>query len=408
MLRGIKLRGEQIIKRGAFAKLLIGITILAILIGSIVSGVVFYCKAQSDKKGDYKAIAYVTIPASKNWRWIGEVDEKSGTVTSQVDVDYITHIHFAFGMLEAYQFENEQTGEPLKEGGIVSKEAYKNLEDNQYHYRATLNGWIEEMNTTVEGGKYLEALVDLKEKKPDLKVLLSIGGWDSDGFCYMAQTKEGRKEFIESCIELMEAYKLDGIDLDWEYPTNGGWRAIAVCKTCVEDGRLLLQEMRQSFEGAFPGEHKLLAIASGASQPWVDAKTFEALDYMNVMCYDYSPGRGGSQASLSYAREGMSAHLKLVGDTPKNRAKLHLGVPFYNGGGPYLVPYYKKWSGYVDASPQITKKKMKWVKDKGYGGAFYWAYSMDVFEQDVEDTKNERVKSLQSTLYETLNGKVNK
>ena len=378
-----------------------------ILILSILWGKSFWGQKNGYvKEGDYKAIAYVTIPASENWRWIGEVDVDSGKVISEVDVDYITHIHFAFGMLEAYQFENEQTGEPLKEGGIVSKEAYKNPIDNKYHYRTTVNGWIEEMRTTVEGGKYLEALVDLKEKKPDLKILLSIGGWDSDGFCYMAQTAEGRKEFIESCIEMIQTYKLDGIDLDWEYPTNGGWHAIAVCKTCVEDGRVLLQEMREAFDKAFVGEHKLLAIASGASQPWVDERTFEALDYMNVMCYDYYPGTGMSQASLGYAGEGMNAHLQLVGDTPKNRAKLHLGVPFYNEGGPYLVPYYKKWGGYVDASPQITQEKMKWVKNKGYGGAFYWAYSMDVFEQDVEDPNDERVKSLQRTLYETLNGKV--
>ncbi len=407
-MRKLKKKGDVMKDRRLYWKIGL-IFILIIFIVGMLLGKVYFSKDKGlINKGDYKAIAYVTIPASENWRWIGEVDEKSGVVTSEVDVDYITHIHFAFGMLEAYQFENEQTGEPLKEEGIVSKEAYKNPEDNKYHYRATLNGWIEEMDTTVEGGKYLEALVKLKAKKPDLKVLLSIGGWDSDGFCYMAQTKEGRKEFIESCIELIKTYKLDGIDVDWEYPTNGGWHAIAVCKTCVEDGRLLLQEMRQAFDKAFPEEHKLLAIASGASQPWVDAKTFEVLDYINVMCYDYKPGSGGSQASLSYAREGMGAHLSLVGDTPKNRAKLHLGVPFYNEGGPYLVPYYKNWNGYIDASPQITKKKMKWVKNKGYGGAFYWAYSMDVFEEDVENPKDERVKSLQRTLYETLNGKVNK
>lgn len=33
---------------------------------------------------------------------------------------------------------------------------------------------------------------------------------------------------------------------------------------------------------------------------------------------------------------------------------------------------------------------------------------MDVFEEDVENPKDERIKSLQRTLYETLNGKVNK
>lgn len=82
--------------------------------------------------------------------------------------------------------EPDTPGCPLKSGNVVSKEAYYNPSDGKYHYRATLNGWIEEMNKAVSGGEYLRALVKLKEEKPDLKILLSIGGWDSDGFFYMA------------------------------------------------------------------------------------------------------------------------------------------------------------------------------------------------------------------------------
>lgn len=351
------------------------------------------------EQGQYRSIAYVTVPASDNWRWIGEDGE---VVTSNVDTRYVTHINFAFGMIESYQFDEASDGRPLSNGEIVSKEAYKDPKDNQYHYRVTLQGWIEEMSKKVDGRKYLQALVKLKEQKPELKVLLSIGGWDSDGFCYMAKTKEGRKEFIDSCKQIIDTYQLDGVDLDWEYPNNGGYGTIASCDTCVEDARKLLVECRASFNASYD-EPKLLTIASGL--PWVDEESFKALDYMNVMCYDGAPGSGSSQASFQYTRNKMQEHTKMVKDSFENRTKINLGIPFYNEGGPYLVPYHNGWDGYVDANEEITKEKMEWVKNNDYGGGFYWAYSMDTFEQDVSDPNDPEIKVLQKAVYQTLNGK---
>lgn len=362
------------------------------------SSVTTVATATATAEKEYRAIAYVTVPASENWRWIGSDGDAP---VSAVDTRYITHINFAFGMLEAYA--KEPNGSPLMDGVVASKEAYKGA-DGGYHYKATLNGWIEEMSATVDGGKYLRALVALKEEKPDLKVLLSIGGWNSDGFCYMAATPEGRAEFIDSCVDLINEYQLDGIDLDWEYPTNGGWGEIASCENCVAHGQLLLTDFRAKLTEKFPNEAKLLTIASGCSQPLVEADAFNALDYINVMCYDYSPGSGGDMAGLDAAKGFMKSHAKMVGDTSENRAKINLGVPFYNEGGPQLVPYYKGWSGHIDASPAIIADKMNWVKAEGYGGAFYWAYSMDTFAQDVTDPSDPEVKILQRTLFETLNG----
>lgn len=359
----------------------------------------------SDEQEAYRSIAYVTVPASENWRWIGSGGTDGTDPVSDVDTQYVTHINFAFGMLEAYQFEKDMPGEPLKDGSVVSPEAYLNPADGKYHYKAVVNGWIEEMGSTVDGSKYLSALVDLKKKKPELNVLLSVGGWNSDGFCYMAKTVETRAEFIESCMKLIDDYGLDGIDLDWEYPTNGGWGEIASCDDCISDACTLLKEFRSALDLKYAENHKLLTIASGCSQPWVDEAAMSALDYINVMCYDYEPGSGGNMAGLPEAEQYMASHAQMVGDTPKNRKKINLGIPFYNEGGPHLVPYYKGWSGHVDASPEITAQKMNWVKDNGYGGAFYWAYSMDTFEQDVSDPSDPEIKILQRTVYETLNGK---
>lgn len=346
----------------------------------------------------YRAVAYVTIPALENWRWIG--DNTPGHIISDVDTRYVTHINFAFGMIKVFQCEPDKPGCPLMDGKIASMEAYKDPADGQYHYQVTLDGWIEEAGTTVNGGEYLMALSELKKQKPGIKVLLSVGGWDSDGFCYMSRTPETRAEFIQSCIELMRQYNIDGIDLDWEYPTNGGWGVIASCPDDVEDCKALLREMRTAFDQAF-SEHKLVTTASGASQPFVDGQTVKSIDFINVMCYDFSPGSGGSQANLQRAAGLMKAHADMLGDTPENRTKLNLGIPFFNEGGAYLVPYYKGFSGHIDVNPEITREKMEWIKQNGYGGTFYWAYSMDIYEQDGYGSDS--VKILQRTVYETLN-----
>lgn len=381
--------------------------ILSILM--IVSMMVLPAGAGSTwEEDDYLSLAYVTVPASENWRWIGTDGPGDNDAVSGVDVRYLTHINFAFGMIEAYQFDPNNPGRPLQKEKIADPEAYKDLSDGQYHYKVTLQGWIEEMKSLVDGREYLRALVDLKKQKPSLKVLLSVGGWDSDGFCYMAKTPAGRAEFIQSCIDLIHEYGIDGIDLDWEYPEHGGWGEIAFCNTCVSDGNALLQEMHAAFDAEWPKEHKLVTIASGGSQNWITKDTFDALDYVNVMCYDYNPIGGGSQAPFDWCKESMNKYAEAFGD----KKKLNLGVPFYNAGGPNLVPYWKdvNWSGTVDCNPEITKEKAEWVRDNDFGGCFYWNYSMDLFEDDITrlglDSSQEKV--LQRAVYETLNGPADK
>ena len=52
----------------------------------------------------------------------------------------------------------------------------------------------------------------LRKQNPELKVLLSVGGWGARGFA-AAATAENRAIFIRSALQVIEQYQLDGIDL---------------------------------------------------------------------------------------------------------------------------------------------------------------------------------------------------
>lgn len=61
----------------------------------------------------------------------------------------------------------------------------------------------------------------LKKAQRNLKVLLSIGGYtySQSGHFNFVSTPSLRAAFVTSAIQLMEDNGLDGIDIDFEYPT---------------------------------------------------------------------------------------------------------------------------------------------------------------------------------------------
>ncbi|MDG1360051.1 MAG: glycoside hydrolase family 18 protein, partial [Phycisphaerales bacterium] len=132
-----------------------------------------------------------------------------------------------------------------------------------------------------------------KPEHPHLKTMISVGGWTLSGrFSDVALTEASRSTFAESCVEFMREYNFDGVDIDWEYPVEGG---LASNVYRPEDGvnyTLLLQELRDRLDvaGAEDGVSYELSIAAPAGfdkyRHLELDRLGEILDFVNVMTYD--------------------------------------------------------------------------------------------------------------------------
>ena len=132
-----------------------------------------------------------------------------------------------------------------------------------------------------------------KPLHPHVRTLISVGGWTlSGGFSDVALTDDSRRIFAESCIDFIRTYGFDGVDVDWEYPVEGG---LAGNTYRPEDGvnyTLLLQELRTQLDvaGEEDGRYYELTIAAPAGYDKVRhlecAELGGILDFINIMTYD--------------------------------------------------------------------------------------------------------------------------
>jgi chitinase len=87
---------------------------------------------------------------------------------------------------------------------------------NVIHNRAVLP------NIKTDTGNF-SYLLSLKKINPNLKIMISIGGWGwSKYFSNAVLSDTSRAAFVASAVSIVRKYHLDGIDIDWEYPGMNG------------------------------------------------------------------------------------------------------------------------------------------------------------------------------------------
>lgn len=243
---------------------------------------------------------------------------------------------------------------------------------------------LEEGRAIIRQAEAMEHLTTIRGYNPELKIILSVGGAGAFGFSQMAMTKETRERFLDSLDELIEEYSLDGIDLDWEFPTadwGGDWSP--------KDKRnytILLHEMRERLDhlGERLGRKLYLSIAAGVGQWFITttevAKYKDALDLILLMTYDlrgFGQQVTGHHTAL-YQKEldvfGMSADqgVKLLLDEGVEPEKIVIGVAMYS----------RMWDG-VDAEDGGLLQKSN--KDSGNHFLTYPKLQHEVIEAEAYD-----------------------
>lgn len=250
----------------------------------------------------------------------------------------------------------------------------------------------------------LHAIAGLKKVKPSLKVILSIGGWGSGRFSEMVSNDARRQAFAKDCKRVIDQFNLDGVDFDWEYPTNN----VAKISSAPEDTRnftILMKEVREAI-----GKDKLLTLATSALGKYIDFPAIEPyVDFVNIMTYDFVMNEPFHYAGLypSSLTGGISCYESVLAHVRNGFPieRLVLGIPFYprsvagfprtRGGWKALenhpdyitswddiakAPYLRDSTGRFAASydnPRSISYKCDFIHKYGLKGAMYWSYSSD-------------------------------
>ena len=173
----------------------------------------------------------------------------------------------------------------------------------------------------------------------------SIGGWSlSDPFPAMASSEVARVKFANKCVQLIEEYGFDGIDIDWEYP---GYEAHSGTPEDKGNYNLLLQTIREKLDelgersgGKFYGLTAALPCGTNHINN-IDIQTVaKYLSELNLMTYDFfgawSPTTGinaplydqswGGEDTVGFSIDGCTKNWVAGGGDP---SKINIGLPFY-------------------------------------------------------------------------------
>ena len=340
----------------------------------------------------------------------------------------LTHINYAFGN--------------VVNNRCAIGDAYADY-DRAYTAALSVDGVADTWDQPLRGS--FNQLRKLKQLYPNIKTLISLGGWTWSAGFSDAALPQNREAFVRSCVELFItnpqfAGVFDGIDIDWEYPGACG----NTCAFRPEDKQnftALLAEFRRQLDAARPGA--LLTIAAPAGPDKIAQIEVERihpyLDFINLMTYDIhgawenqtnfqshlytpagDPATGNARVSVDDA-----VSTWLTRGTPAG--KLVIGVPFYGrgwtgvpatnnglwqtatGGAPgtyeagiedYKVLKTKGLTRYYNSAaraawlygggifwtyddPPILAEKMVYINQRGLGGVMFWELSGDTADGEL-------------------------
>jgi len=339
--------------------------------------------------------------------------EKEQTIREKVIIGYVPGFR---GELD------EQTIDARKLTHI--NYAFVNVKDSM--------AWLTNMETDTINFRRLNLL---KEDNPDLKILISIGGWSwSENFSDAVLKESSREKFARTSVEIVEKYDLDGVDIDWEYPGQKGQDNVFRPED-KQNYTLMFKAIREKLDelSEKTGKTYGLTTAVGANYKYIENtemdKAQEYLDYVLLMTYDYytSGDSAGHHTNLFPPEDyeiDQSAHktfnLFLAAGVPAE--KMVMGIAFYGrswymksgdnrginrpvdsvtraGGYSFIKDsllirpgFVRYWDENAKApylfdeqtnqlvsydDEESVKLKCEYVKEKNMAGVMFWQYASD-------------------------------
>lgn len=301
----------------------------------------------------------------------------------------------------------------------------------------------------------------IKTRYTQLKTLLSVGGWQHENgvFSALARNEQNRARFVESVMQWMKDYNLDGVDMAWPFPGvdyRGG------SPRDKENYVALIRELANAFEGKgllltvkVPISEEQLNAGYNISEisryvDWINAQAYDLRGVWNGVTDVHTPlySRSidvGDQKTLN-VKDGLA--LLVSSGAPKS--KVVMGIAFFGRGftlldperhglhalinrdvppraGPFVrsnevFAYYEiclnlkgrwtrefddegkcpyayyndQWIGYED--PVSIRQKVEFLRQEGYRGVYVFNNDLDDFRGFCGET-NALLKTIKESLY---------
>lgn len=240
----------------------------------------------------------------------------------------------------------------------------------------------------------LRELVDLAHHQ-NKEVFISLGGWnlgdgggDDSRFHRIAKTQSARKEFVDDVMAMVKDYKLDGVDMDWEYPDNDSSAVhfVSLMQSLADQLRSLGKELTVavvSYDGRLASTGKI------ASAEGIRDEIFSIVDWVNIMAYDDENGKPfpNPHSTVALAKKCLDYWIDERGLPP---AKTVLGLPYYAKPG-YIA--YKKlladgakpaedtFDSVFYNGTETIKEKTRLAIERGCSGVMMWEISQDTKDE---------------------------
>jgi len=274
----------------------------------------------------------------------------------------------------------------------------------------------------------VQQLVALKAANPQLKIMVSVGGWGGCSFCSeLFAGEEQRSNFAKTTVALLKQYGIDGLDLDWEYPAIEGYPGHKYDTADKDHFTELVKALRQEM-----GSNYLLSFAAGSFMQYLQQSVnwdavMPQVDFVNLMSYDlvggfatvtghhtllqdYMPGQESAAKTVNWLLDkkvpagkvilGAAMYARVWDSVPdidhglyqpgrfkqgvafadfKNYFSDTSGYQYYRdkkGKAPYQYNASKNLFASFDDEWSITEKT-KFIRRKKLGGIMFWELALD-------------------------------